>query len=595
MEGKKDFESDSFFDDLEPKYREGRKGSDQSDFFKKLVASRLLNLEENTVVTKYGLEPIDLKIVTFLIQNSFEGRKCISTRSILESIANEINDCLKGIERLWKLEEKSILACELKVDINILDHLDANWRINDSFLNKLFPISQSIEQNIEPYESNEEYIRDQFRRVKFLRDLRLYDTERQCKFNVQSLDQEIVRRLEKTVIPIPFESIKQRYQLKKEEDVCLLALLHPEKGEKEIDYYVLEEMIKRYTNKKRSTEVLDYRNGTLFKEKLIEMETRINPERKTIQYLFKLNESLASKILGTDEAEIGSDSKSQDIGFFEMSAPKIPMDSVILENKTRDQIKAVIEMYCGDVSSRLLSWGFQFQHRSQYKETSSQTPTMTMIFYGPPGTGKSLCARMIASELDREIIEFDCSSILDAWVGESQKNVKKIFTKYRELSQKMKNPPVLLLNEADQFLHRRVSAIRSSDQMRNQMLTIFLEQLEQFEGILIATTNIIENLDSAFSRRFDCKIPFKRPGIEERNKLWKSLIPQEAPLANNVDFGSLGRAYDLSGGQIELVIKQAAINAARRNSPLNQDDFISACEEELTGNFDEKARKIVGF
>ncbi len=159
----------------------------------------------------------------------------------------------------------------------------------------------------------------------------------------------------------------------------------------------------------------------------------------------------------------------------------------------------------------------------------------------------------------------------------------------------MKNPPVLFLNEADQFLHRRINASKSADHMYNQMQNIFLEQLEQFKGVLIATTNLVENMDTAFSRRFHYKIEFKRPGPDERLRLWQVHIPEKAPLAEDVDLRYLAECYDLSGGQIAVVVRNAATKAARRGNKISLDDFIRACEVELTGNFDDKGRAIAGF
>ncbi len=112
------------------------------------------------------------------------------------------------------------------------------------------------------------------------------------------------------------------------------------------------------------------------------------------------------------------------------------------------------------------------------------------------------------------------------YIGESEKNVRNIFDKYNEIKEQTKTEPILLLNEADQFLSSRSSGTGSSaDKMHNQMQNIFLEQIERFDGILIATTNLLENLDKAFSRRFNYKIEFVKPNHEQRVELWKKLIP----------------------------------------------------------------------
>ncbi len=111
------------------------------------------------------------------------------------------------------------------------------------------------------------------------------------------------------------------------------------------------------------------------------------------------------------------------------------------------------------------------------------------------------------------------------YVGESEKNVRGIFDKYYEIRDKSKVEPILLLNEADQFLSSRTTSSGSgSEKMHNQMQNIFLEQIERFDGILIATTNLLESLDKAFSRRFNYKIEFKKPNFEERKELWEKLL-----------------------------------------------------------------------
>ena len=111
------------------------------------------------------------------------------------------------------------------------------------------------------------------------------------------------------------------------------------------------------------------------------------------------------------------------------------------------------------------------------------------------------------------------------YVGESEKNVRAIFDKYYDLRKKSKTEPILLLNEADQFLSARTTSSASgSEKMHNQMQNIFLEQIERFDGILIATTNLLESLDKAFSRRFNYKIEFKKPNLKQRLQLWEKTI-----------------------------------------------------------------------
>jgi SpoVK/Ycf46/Vps4 family AAA+-type ATPase len=180
------------------------------------------------------------------------------------------------------------------------------------------------------------------------------------------------------------------------------------------------------------------------------------------------------------------------------------------------------------------------------------------------------------------------------YVGESEKNVRKIFDTYRDLTRQTKTEPILLLNEADQFLSSRSSGVGSSaDQMHNQMQNIFLEQIEKFEGILIATTNLLENIDTAFSRRFNYKIEFKKPNISQRKKLWKMMLPQHADYEEAFDIDALAK-YNVTGVKIIVRLKNKAYQVPfRKVSVFAGDDFIVEIEKELRGSFDSD--KQLGF
>jgi len=238
-----------------------------------------------------------------------------------------------------------------------------------------------------------------------------------------------------------------------------------------------------------------------------------------------------------------------------------------------------------EVVSRLVQWGI--------KDKKSGIDAR-IIFYGAAGTGKTMTAYSLAKSLKRQVLAFDCSKILSMYVGESEKNVRKIFDTFYELSEKSKTEPILLLNEADQFLGARSSGnITGSDQMHNQMQNIFLEQIENFKGMLIATTNLLENIDKAFSRRFDYKIEFKKPNQVQREKLWELMLPVEAPYEKEFSSKELA-TYDLTGGQINLIVKNTAYKVAVRDTPLfTMKDFIDEIRREKDANFDSE--KSMGF
>jgi SpoVK/Ycf46/Vps4 family AAA+-type ATPase len=179
------------------------------------------------------------------------------------------------------------------------------------------------------------------------------------------------------------------------------------------------------------------------------------------------------------------------------------------------------------------------------------------------------------------------------YVGESEKNVRKIFDTYYELTKKSKSHPILLLNEADQFLSSRSSGGSGAEKMHNQMQNIFLEQIEKFSGILIATTNLLETIDLAFSRRFDYKIEFAKPNLKQRYELWKKMLPKVALESKNIDIEKLS-SYELSGGQISVVVKNTAIKVAVKDKPIFETaDFLEEINREIKGAFGEE--KKMGF
>ena len=194
------------------------------------------------------------------------------------------------------------------------------------------------------------------------------------------------------------------------------------------------------------------------------------------------------------------------------------------------------------------------------------------LFYGATGTGKTAAAKELARVTKRTILQVDISKIRDMYVGESEKRLKKVFNEYYALKEQMSATPILLFNEADALIGKRIDIKASVDQMNNSMQNILLEELEKFNGIFIATTNITDNLDSAFSRRFLYKINFLKPTSLIRKQIWKKYLPE-------LDEKELSAAacIDLTGGQIENISKRYFVERAiRRNTIIALNEVISS-------------------
>ena len=207
-------------------------------------------------------------------------------------------------------------------------------------------------------------------------------------------------------------------------------------------------------------------------------------------------------------------------------------------------------------------------------------PGFCALFYGAPGTGKTETVLQLARKTGREIVQVDLSNIKDKWVGESEKNIKAIFTDYSQKLASSKIAPILFFNEADGIFGKRHTDINSEvEQMSNAMQNIILQAMEDFEGILIAATNLTDNLDSAFERRFLYKIEFKKPSVEVRKKIWLSMVPELGEKNAEV----LASRYDFSGGQIENVARRMMVDAILYGRTLTGKEVVSACDEEQFG------------
>ncbi len=180
------------------------------------------------------------------------------------------------------------------------------------------------------------------------------------------------------------------------------------------------------------------------------------------------------------------------------------------------------------------------------------------LFYGAPGTGKTETVYQLARQTGRNIMVVDVPQIKSKWVGESEKNIKALFDRYREQVKRAKLTPILLFNEADAIIGiRKNGAENAIDKMENSIQNIILQEMETLDGIMIATTNLQQNLDKAFERRFLYKIRFDKPTEEARASIWHSMIPE----LSEMEVQTLASKYDFSGGQIENIARHYAIDS----------------------------------
>jgi SpoVK/Ycf46/Vps4 family AAA+-type ATPase len=212
------------------------------------------------------------------------------------------------------------------------------------------------------------------------------------------------------------------------------------------------------------------------------------------------------------------------------------------------------------------TWGFE-RKLSHGKGT-------TALFVGPPGTGKTMAAEVIANEIKLDVYKIDLSGIVSKYIGETQKNLDRIFSAAEEAN------GVLFFDEADMLFGKRSEVRDSHDRYANSEVSYLLQKMEMYEGAAILATNLSQHMDEAFLRRFAFTIRFPFPEEDCRRQIWKSIWPEHAPLDEEINFDHLASRFRLSGGNIKNVALAAAFFAAEEGGPVTMAHLFRGIERE---------------
>jgi len=263
------------------------------------------------------------------------------------------------------------------------------------------------------------------------------------------------------------------------------------------------------------------------------------------------------------------------VDFDRRVVPTKGLDSVIASKEVCQKLQQIINF---EKARQILfgEWGFN---------ESSDDQGTSCLFYGPPGTGKTLAAKAIGFETGKPLKIVNCAELVSKWVGETGKNIEAIFKEARSID------AILVFDEAEGMFARRSSSSgdTASDRYANLDTGLLLYHLERFPGIVILTSNLMDNIDSAFFRRLRFVINFALPELDSREKLWQSHIPSATPIHENVDFKQLASRFKFSGGNIKNCVFKAAATAALRfdvDRKITMQDLQKAAEDE------EKAQGI---
>ena len=236
-----------------------------------------------------------------------------------------------------------------------------------------------------------------------------------------------------------------------------------------------------------------------------------------------------------------------------------PLDwsNLILQPKTKDSIE---EIKAWLKHERLLmdEWGLK----------NKVKPGLRVLFYGNPGTGKTLTATLLGKHTDRNVYRIDLSLVVSKYIGETEKNLSKLFDKAANKNW------ILFFDEADSIFGKRTNVQNAHDKYANQEVSYLLQRIEAHPGIVILATNQKGNIDPAFVRRFQFIIEFEMPGEEERLLLWQDNFPEGINLDAQVSLRKIAKQYELTGANIVNIVQYCCLKAACDESNIVTNGYI---------------------
>lgn len=238
-----------------------------------------------------------------------------------------------------------------------------------------------------------------------------------------------------------------------------------------------------------------------------------------------------------------------------------------------DEQKRLMQQACGHI---------RYQHQVYYDwgfgKRVSYGRGLSILFAGAPGTGKTMCAQVIANQLDMELYKINLSQIVSKYIGETEKNLRAVFQEARHAG------CILFFDECDALFGKRSEVKDAHDRNANVEVAYLLQQLEEHDGVCILATNLLGNIDAAFMRRITYVVRFPFPEPPMREAIYRKMVPAGAPVSDDIDWGFLAEKFNLSGGHIKNIVLSAAFLAAGYGEPISMRHLLRAAVDELKKN-----------
>jgi AAA+ superfamily predicted ATPase len=299
--------------------------------------------------------------------------------------------------------------------------------------------------------------------------------------------------------------------------------------------------------------------GKLVKENILSLEAVKEGEPVMSGRLVLSEEWLSKTLLGKEiPPRFGPDFPAK------LITTKMDWNDLIINSKTTQQIQD-IKVWLDNHKALLHDWGMSKKIKGGYRA----------LFYGPPGTGKTLTASLLGKEFGKDVYRIDLSQIVSKYIGETEKNLEKIFIKAEHKDW------ILFFDEADALFGKRSNVQSAHDKYANQEVSYLLQRVEDFPGLIILASNYKTNIDNAFVRRFNAIIHFPMPGHQERFELWNNSKPLQAAFENDTDIWNIAVKYELSGSAIMNIIHYASLQALnKKTNILSRETLLEGIKRE---------------
>jgi AAA+ superfamily predicted ATPase len=302
------------------------------------------------------------------------------------------------------------------------------------------------------------------------------------------------------------------------------------------------------------------KNSILIKEDVLSLN-EVDPYLPRLNGILSLNNSWFNYFLTGEQLQV-----EQSAAFpAQKITTAMDWEDVVLDDHVMQQVTE-INTWLMHGETLMNDWGLFKKIKPGYRT----------LFYGPPGTGKTLTATLIGKASGRDVYKVDLSLIISKYIGETEKNLSKVFDAAQHKDW------ILFFDEADALFGKRTAANSSNDTHANQQVAYLLQRIEDFPGIVILASNLKANMDDAFTRRFQSMIHFKMPSADERYQLWQNAFSGKCTLHPDIDIYKIAEDYEITGGAIINILRYCALAAIRRNDTVvTRDELFSGLRNEL--------------